>query len=190
MLHTAMTGYPGKEARSTWKGHLDFAGRQLPGDSKALRDELDEITSSLTELPATSENYGLVHSDFELDNLVWQGESAGVLDVDDCSRMWFAADTAFALGDLFEDHPNLDDERFLGFVEGYSACRPLDHDSLSRLPLFVRFDNLLEYARLVRTVDLEIGPEHPEWLHALHQKLQQRMARYTASIITSPRAAT
>ena len=181
-LHTVMTAYPGKDARSTWEDHLNMARHHLPRDSPALHAELDEITSVLNQLPVTSDNYGMIHSDFELDNLVWQNQSAGILDVDECTRMWFAADIAFALGDLFEEKPNLDDERYREFVEGYASHRPLDNETLSCIPVFIRLDNLLQYARLVRTVDLQVGPEHPAWLHALHRKLDQWMVRYSASI--------
>ena len=181
-FHRALMGYPGRNARSTWEDHLDVARGHLPPDSPALHAELDEIASLLSELPVTSDNYGLSHADFELDNLVWRDDSAAVLDFDDCSWMWFAADVAFALGDLFEEHPNLADERFVGFVDGYATCHPLDNESLSNLPLFVRLDNILQHARMVRTVDLRLEPEHPDWLHELHQKLHQRIALYRSSV--------
>lgn len=181
-FHTALTGYPGRNTWSTWEDHLDVARGHLPPDSPALHAELDEITSLLKQLPVTSNNYGLSHADFELDNLVWRGDSAGVLDVDDCTRMWFAADIAFALGDLFEEDPNLNNERFLGFVAGYASYHALDDESLSRLPQFLRLQDLLKYARMVNAVDLQPGSEHPDWLHALHQKLHQRMAVYRSSI--------
>lgn len=183
-LHAAMKEYPGSGlvAPSSWRNHLEFARRSLSQDAQALRDEQEEIMSSLADLPTNPETYGLIHFDFELDNLIWRDESIGVLDVDDCSNLWYAADIAFALGDLFEEETDVSGERFRAFVQGYSEHHPLDEDLSSRVPLFLRLGGLVRYARLVRATDLAVGPEHPDWLRALSQKLHDRMAEYRMSV--------
>ncbi len=183
-LHAAMDAYPGTGAsvRPTWRGHLAFVGQYLPQDSSALRDELAELTSSLATLTINRDTYGLIHFDFELDNLVWRDDSVGILDFDDCSHLWYAADIAFALGDLFKENADLGDERFRAFVGGYSERRHVDPDLQSRVPMFLRFGGLLRHARLMRAVDLPVSTEHPDWLAALSQKLHDRMAEYRATI--------
>ncbi len=102
--------------------------------------------------------------------------------MDDCSYLWYAADIVFALGDLFEENIHGDDGRFLAFVKGYSEHRPVDEQLPSLVPLFIRLGDLVKYARLVRAADLTVGPEHPEWLRELSQKLHDRASAYRASI--------
>lgn len=183
-LHAAMKRYPGVSmvARGSWRDHLEFARQYLSQDAQALRAEQEAIMSSLASLPVNPETYGLTHFDFELDNLIWRDESIGVLDFDDCSNLWYAADIAFALGDLFEEDVDLRDERFQAFVQGYSEHHHVDEDLSSRVPLFLRLDNLVRYARMARATDLAVGPEHPDWLRALSQKLHGRMAEYRMSV--------
>ena len=183
-LHAALGGYRGAglAARPSWRDHLELAGEYVPRDAQALRDELEEIATALAALPQARDTHGLIHFDFELDNLVWRGGSAGILDFDDCSRLWYAADIALALGDLFEGGAELGDGRARAFVGGYAERRAVDPDLPSRVPLFLRLDGLLRYARLARAADLAVGPEHPEWLGDLSRKLRDRMAEYRGSV--------
>lgn len=183
-LHAALERYPraGSAKRPTWRHHLESAALYLPDGARALRQELTEIASDLTALPQARDTYGLVHFDFELDNLVWRDDAIGILDMDDCSYLWYAADIAFALGDLFEENIDGDDARLLAFVQGYSEHRPVDEHLASRVPLFRRLGDLVKYARVVRAADLIVGPEHPEWLRDLSQRLEDRASTYRASI--------
>lgn len=183
-LHSAMRHYSGSgsSARPSWRDHLEFAGEFVPEDAPALRGELERITSSLAALPTSSDTYGLIHSDFELDNLIWRDGSIGILDFDDSSRLWYAADIVFALRDLSGGGAGQGDERSQPFVDGYSEHYPIDEGWLSHEPLFTRLDNLLRYARLVRAMDLAVGPEHPEWLRTLSRKLHDRRAEYKVAI--------
>jgi len=183
-LHAALEGYPGTRpmTRATWRDHLDSARACCADGTWTLQQEVAEITSELGALPQTRHTYGLIHFDFELDNLVWREANIGILDLDDCSYLWYAADIAFALGELFEENVEVDDRRFLAFIQGYSEHRPVDEQLLSRVPLFWRLGALLKYARLVRATDLTPRPEHPEWLRELSRKLHDRMSAYRMSV--------
>lgn len=183
-LHSALATYPGGDTttRPTWQHHLDMIRVNLPAEAPALHNELAEVAGELAALPQTLASYGLIHFDVELDNLVWREDAIGILDFDDCSHLWYAADIVFALRDLFEESTNQDDPRFRAFVRGYSEHRPVDGDLPSRVPLFLRLGGLIQYARLVRAADLVVGPEHPEWLGTLSRKLHDRIAAYRTSI--------
>lgn len=183
-LHAALATYPaGKAAsRPTWRHHLDMIQATVPEGSPALHSELTEVARELASLPQDPATFGLIHFDFELDNLVWQDDAIGILDLDDCSHLWYAADIVFALRDLFEEWAGPGDTRFRAFIRGYSEHRPMVGDQISHLPLFQRLDDLLRYARIVHAADLDVGPEHPEWLGTLSGKLHDRAAAYRASI--------
>ncbi len=182
-LHTVTQTYQGSEVskRRTWKECLEWMKISLSKDDVVVRTELDQIASSLNELPMTQNNYGLIHFDFELDNLCWQEQTIGMLDFDDCSYLWYVADIAFALRDLFKENVDLQNNNFLAFVRGYREQYLLDDALLSYLPLFIRFAKLLEYTKLVRSVDIPDSSTYPEWLRGLRLKLTQRMDSYRAS---------
>ena len=79
-LHAALRTYagPGLSTRSTWKDHLEMVRAFLPQNESTLWIECEQIASSLQGLPMTPENYGLVHFDFELDNLYWLDHTIGI----------------------------------------------------------------------------------------------------------------
>jgi Ser/Thr protein kinase RdoA (MazF antagonist) len=161
-----MRRYPGAvgTARGDWRDHLAFIRAHIPPDKPPVRRECDQIEAALGALPVDRDRYGLIHFDFELDNLYWQDQTIAMLDFDDCTHYWYAADVAFALRDLFADGVDLSHRSFRAFMGGYRAWRPLDDDMLSLIPLFLRLANLLGYARLVRALDLPRQPDHPAWL--------------------------
>jgi Ser/Thr protein kinase RdoA (MazF antagonist) len=183
-LHAALQAYPGlaASARPSWWACLEQAQAYLPADASPLRREWAELSDRLNALPVTPHTRGLIHFDFELDNLVWQDASVGILDFDDCAHCWLAADVAFALQDLFDGGATLDDPRLREFVRGYADHWPLREEELSQVPLFLRLRNLLRYADLARALDVPEDPAYPEWLHTLIEKLRGRMVAYRASL--------
>jgi Ser/Thr protein kinase RdoA (MazF antagonist) len=183
-LHAALKRYSGAggAARSTWQDHLAFVAEHIPVSEAAVRRELDRVASTLHALPMQSDSYGLIHFDFELDNLCWRDHVIGSLDFDDCAHYWHVADIAFALRDLFEDGVDLDHPSLRAFVRGYSTACPLDERLLTTLPVFLRLAKLMSYARLARALDLPLDPEHPDWLTALNLRLKRRMQAYTTSL--------
>lgn len=168
--------------RPTWHDHVAFIRDQLPYDSPGLHAEYTELVDAISALPTTQETYGLVHGDFELDNLVWGGAHVSILDFDDCSRLWYMADIAFALRDLFDAGADTNDPRFQAFVEGYRTFFALSEENIGHVPLFLRFAHLFNYARMARSMDLDPGAEYPEWMQRLNSKLLHRMAAYRASV--------
>jgi Ser/Thr protein kinase RdoA (MazF antagonist) len=183
-LHTVMGRLPQRLARPSWRDHVNAIGRTLPLGSPALQAEYTYLMDWSAGLSTSPGTYGLIHGDFELDNLIWRNGSAGILDFDDSVSMWYAADVAFAVRDLFREVMDLADLRFQAFVEGYRESHLLSGESLAQTPLFLRFAQLLQYARLVRTLDLAPDPTHPDWLVALRDKLARRAADYQQAIET------
>ncbi len=92
-LHEAMAQLPRElvERRRSWRDDVAFAAACLPDDATAARQELAVIVTALEALQTTADSDGLIHFDFELDNLVWRNRGIGVLDFDDCARYPYAA---------------------------------------------------------------------------------------------------
>ncbi len=173
-LHQAAQGF-GSTRRPTWKDHMALARRFLPVTDKAALSELGFIEAQLGAFGEEPGGFGLIHFDFELDNLLWQGDIPGIIDFDDCAYYWYEADVAFALRDLYDDRASkvdLIDDRLGAFIAGYRTQRTLTQAALERLPLFVRLHNLIMCAKLYRS--LGDGPERPEpgWTTELRGKLK------------------
>lgn len=183
-LHSTLENYAHADvsARSTWRDHLELVRAFLPEEKSAIRSEFEQIASSLEALPVTQDSYGLIHFDFELDNLYWQDQTIGIGDFDECSYAWYIMDVAFALRDLFRDRIDLNNRLFLAFVHGYRAHRALHDELVSQLPLFLRMARLLTYARLVRSMDLPPRADDPAWLQALRLKLENWLNDYKVSL--------
>ncbi|GAC1311342.1 MAG: phosphotransferase enzyme family protein [Ktedonobacteraceae bacterium] len=183
-LHSALEHYagPGVSARRTWRDHLELVRASLLEEQSAVRSEFEQIASSLQVISVTHDSYGLVHCDFELDNLYWQGQTIGIGDFDDCLYAWYIMDIAFALRDLFRYRIDLNHSSFLACVRGYRAQHGLHAELVSQVPMFVRVARLLTYARLVRSMDLPPHAEDPAWLQSLRLKLETWLDDYRASL--------
>jgi Ser/Thr protein kinase RdoA (MazF antagonist) len=185
-LHALMHLYqnPRLSARRRWSDHLTMARISLPKEEPMVQAEFDHLTSWLSELPVTATNYGLVHGDFELDNLFWQDDTIAMLDFDDCSYCWYVADVACALRDLFETGVDLSHPSFRAFIRGYSTHYFLDEELISHLPTFMRLANFLMYAKLVRAMDLAPDQGYPEAYTSLLLKLENWVHNYKASLLS------
>lgn len=175
---------PKLTARQTWRDHLNMAKIYLPKDEPEVQAECDYLLSFLSALPLTTTNYGLIHGDFELDNLFWQDDTIAMLDFDDCSYYWYVVDIALALRDLFKTSVDLSNPSFRAFIHGYSEHYSLDEELISHLPTFMRLVNLIMHAKLARATDLARDQEHPEWFTALLLRLETWMQNHKASLLS------
>ncbi|MFE8702938.1 hypothetical protein ACFYKX_20225 [Cytobacillus sp. FJAT-54145] len=103
------------------------------------------------------------------------------MDFDDCCSHWYVADIAYALRDILEDGVNWENPSLQQFLNGYEQRMELDKEILKELPWFLRMHNLVTFAKLLRTVDLEESRDYPEWLSGLHKKLLDKLDDYRVS---------
>ena len=171
-LHRAARGFV-PHNRPGWRDWLNMARAVLPPVETAAWRELAYVDAALSGLPR-GDSFGTIHYDFELDNICWDGSTPAILDFDDCGPHWFAADIAFALRDLFGDRSSVvdfADERFQSFVRGYRALRPIDETDLRCIPLFLRWHNLISFARIAHALSGGPVEKEPEWLTNLRRRL-------------------
>jgi Ser/Thr protein kinase RdoA (MazF antagonist) len=131
--------------------------QQLPAHEDTARQLLALLERQVAALPTNAQTFGLIHYDFELDNLLWDDQRVSIVDFDDCAGYWFVADIAFALRDLFDDQPaqiDVADARFQAFMAGYRELRSVTDAELRHLALFLRIHNLVSFAKLLRAADI------------------------------------
>ncbi len=149
-----------------------------------MLSELETVKSELNKLPLNSDNYGLVHYDFEPDNVFYDAETniCSVIDFDDGMYHWYALDIEQVFDSLAE---SLDGEALQAakneFICGYRKERPYTKEMQDMLPIMRRFINLYGYARLIRAV-AEKFTDEPQWLTALREKLKSSIQEKEKSV--------
>lgn len=148
---------------------LSLVKHLYPADAELLAAAA-VLEARMRELPREPSGFGVVHGDFELDNLAWQGGTATAFDFDEARRSWFAADAAFALRDLTDEtgRPAAEHrERFAAFLDGYRGVRPIE---AADLPLFAGLNAITALTHLTRALR-EPGENEPEWKAELRRRL-------------------
>jgi Ser/Thr protein kinase RdoA (MazF antagonist) len=137
------------------------------------------LREHFSQLPITPENYGLIHYDFEQDNVYYDSETGtcSVIDFDDAMYHWYLMDVVKALVSLkaeiaASEYP----DKREAFLAGYRSKSTLDEQLWTAAPLFVRFANLYGYTRDARAMQ-ERWDNEPEWLVALREKFSGAQVR-------------
>ncbi len=167
--------------RPTWKDRILTIKEILPSYDKEAYEEMDRLISWADRLNISKENYGLIHYDFELDNVVFEKDKIGILDFDDCSSYWYAADIIYALREI--EVFSLESPVIKTFIEGYQSETTLDLDILHEYDGFIRLHKLISFAKIIRSVDIEESQEYPDWLINLREKLCRLIEQYRPSIV-------
>lgn len=194
-LHILSETYSsGAAARGSWLDTLTFVSSILqrhPHEQGACQ-ELEQLRGQLSELPAGAEHMGLIHYDFETDNVFYEAEQSRfcAIDFDDAMVHWYAMDIASALSDLVEQEDDNSQRKIEHFLTGYRSIKPLDERYVQFFPLFQRFADLYTFARLLRSVeDMDIHGS-PEWAIRLRDKLMgicdRIRRRYRPAVTLSP----
>lgn len=145
--------------------------------------EVNLLQIYFSKLPKSIENYGLVHYDFEFDNVFYDEDThtCNVIDFDDAMYHWYVMDIEQSL-DSIEDE--IESSRYEHvkeiFLNGYKSEYTVTDEMLLMQPIFRRFANLYNYARILRST-AEIWDNEPEWLVDLRVKLNNSMKNKSAN---------
>lgn len=131
------------------------------------------LADRLARLPRDRSRFGVVHGDFELDNLAWDAGRATAFDFDEAAQSWYAADIAYALRDLTGPDGEPDPARrhlVHAFLAGYRGMRALDDSDLGNLRLFAGAHAACSAVRIARALDSS-GADEPAWRAELRADL-------------------
>lgn len=167
---------PVNNKRNDWKEIADWMEDVLSTfpDETAAKSELAILRSYLSKLPTTKENFGLIHYDFEPDNVFYNEitKSYNPIDFDDAMYHWYALDIEQSLDSLKEDilkeqvEPSVKE-----FIKGYRSEYAISNEMLKLLPIFRRYANLYGYVRILHSVEEKWNNE-PDWMINLRIKLE------------------
>lgn len=123
----------------TW-GHWRDAPNVTPEIEKLLARVEQTVTQRLTAFGSGPDQYGLIHADMRLANLLIGDRGTRLIDFDDCGLGWFLYD--FATGISFmEDHPKVPELR-AAWVHGYRKVRELSAAEEAEIDSFVMLRRL------------------------------------------------
>lgn len=111
------------------------------GNRVVLDRAADLIRERLAEFGNTGDQFGLIHADLRLANLLVDGSQVNVIDFDDCGFSWFLYDFGTAVS-FMEDDPRLGEWQ-TAWVEGYRDFAPLSPAEEGMLPTFVMLRRFL-----------------------------------------------
>jgi Ser/Thr protein kinase RdoA (MazF antagonist) len=150
----------------------------FPGET-AARNELAKLKDYFSGLPVTKENFGLVHYDFETDNVFYDEttNTFSSIDYDDSMYHWYAMDIDQSLDTMKDDMPEKQvDSAVNQFIKGYRSEHDISDDMLELLPYFRRYADLYSYVRVLRSINEKWNNE-PEWLVKLRSRLENVISR-------------
>jgi len=186
LLHQNLKAYPEPESRSDHKAFLlqirdRFVAYHAP---KELMKEWESVDKTLEALPIRRDIYGVVHYDFEPDNVMFCEETGafGVIDFDDAIQCWYALDIVRAL-DALEDVSSEDDqeERERAFLQGYREKCTLSEEQMETIPLMRRLVTLADYSTILHVLS-ETVEEEPDWMTEIILRLKHRLQMIEQSI--------
>ena len=178
-LHMLSTEYSPQNRKWTYRDALLWIGKILEEyhAPNQMLAELDEVQQALGKLPQTGDTFGLIHYDFEPDNVFWDenNQCCIAIDFEDGMYHFFLADLEQALEALLENIP-ADGQSIAKntFLQGYQSVKTLEPNYAEKLKLMRRFCNLYSYARLIRCVAEEYSSE-PDWMVRLREKLHRKI---------------
>lgn len=150
------------EPRPTYR--IDEPIEGFPEEDRMLILEIDEeIRAMHASLPRTAENYGLIHSDLHVGNVLLEGDHINVIDFDDTGYDFFYYDFAAALAfHLSEPHFF---ELQAAMLAGYQEVRPLPPNTVELLEPFlrIRVGGVSQWI-LGRVDNPKLREEGPQWV--------------------------
>jgi Ser/Thr protein kinase RdoA (MazF antagonist) len=181
-LHALSKAYQPQSKRWSHLEVLDWIDATLTGlgNEPLALEELRLLRESFACLPVTPGYYGLIHYDFELDNVYYDPatKTCSVIDFDDAMYHWYLMDVLIALVSLKEEIPTGEyASRKAIFLAGYRSLFELDERLWDAAPLFIRFASLFSYTRNARALQ-ERWDHEPEWMVELRAKLTRYQVKH------------
>jgi len=178
-LHRASETFPAA-GRPAWADEARAALASVPTNEGGIVAELESGLAWLGTMP-TGES-GLLHGDFELDNLVWDGARCQACDFDSCVYGPYALDIAIALQDVWEGRGAARDRCLDWFFAGYGEVRPVPDDSRAMLPRLVRLLSVVKVAGLLGAYAGVDRDGAPDWLTAMRARHERWLGSRRAAL--------
>lgn len=189
-LHSMTWSLPQPFERLTWDLSTVFGSnahwgdwRDAPNVTPKVYEILEQVENTvsarLTAFGKQPANYGLIHADMRLANLIQTPSGTTLIDFDDCGFGWHLYDFAAAIS-FFEDHPQVPVLK-QSWLAGYRSVRALTEKDATELESFV----MLRRLALLAWIGSHINAPEPQALAPDFARVSAELgARYLATFKT------
>ena len=156
--------------------HLDDMELKVYGNAaypNSIFIEIIRLRNEFEKLSLENETYGLIHYDFELDNIMvdLNSETLYAIDFDDSMYGFYGQDIERAVNSIQSEIDFPESEAFIHtFLEGYQSNGGSITHYLENKTLFKSFADLYSYVRVSESIK-ESWDHEPEWMINLREKL-------------------
>ncbi len=154
-IHIASQKINSQIKRDTWdqNKYLTNASNILPKDKIWLLEKYSTFKEELNRVDKTSNNFGLIHGDFQGFNIIHQENNIVIIDFDELEHNWYLYDIAVYFFYQFLGPNPIELEKYLSsnidllkhFIDRYSKVLSIDKKMLRKMDMFFR---LREYTLL------------------------------------------
>ncbi len=144
---------------------------------EAVRQAWKELQDDLELLPINRENYGFIHNDAHLHNILCENGKLILIDFDVANYLWFILDLAiciFSEYSFMEYHsdnkallPHMDEFFIKPFMQGYESENILADEEYERIEIFLRYRRFIMFAAFYD----QIKTNAPQYLEQMKQEL-------------------
>ncbi|MED1014558.1 phosphotransferase enzyme family protein [Bacillus mycoides] len=126
----------------------------IPKEETTIREIASDVLTSIKELPKSTSNYGLIHGDLWLENILVDNDlNLTMIDFQDCEKHFYIFDLAVpvysAIEYSFVGNGNIVDyENSItkAIIDGYQEENDLPTEMIEQLPLFIKLKEIFEYS--------------------------------------------
>ncbi|PGN54528.1 protein kinase [Bacillus thuringiensis] len=128
--------------------------KYIPKEENTIREIASDVLTSIKELPKSPSNYGLIHGDLWLENILVENNSnLTMIDFQDCEKHFYIFDLAVpiysAIEYSFAGNGNIVDYEYSitkALFEGYQEENELPKEMKDKFPLFIKLKEIFEYS--------------------------------------------
>jgi Ser/Thr protein kinase RdoA (MazF antagonist) len=140
--------------RPIWGRWQDGIGLD-PEREKLLGRLMDTVARRLERFGSGREQFGLVHADLRLANLLVEGDRTKVIDFDDCGFGWYLYDLSTAVT-FMEERADVG-ELLASWVRSYRRLAPLTREAEEEIPTFMMLRRMMVMAWIASHSDTELA---------------------------------
>jgi len=138
-----------------WHQNEEYAFlKYIPEEETTIRDVAQEILTKINNIPKNKSNYGLLHGDLWLENvLVDRDMKLSMVDFQDCEKNYYIFDLAVPIYSAIEysfvgggNITKYESDITKAIIEGYQEENNLPKEMLEKLPLFIQLKEVFEYS--------------------------------------------
>lgn len=138
-----------------WHQNEEYAFlKYIPEEETMIRDVAQEILTKINNIPKNKSNYGLLHGDLWLENvLIDRDMKLSMVDFQDCEKNYYIFDLAVPIYSAIEysfvgggNITKYERDITKAIIEGYQEENNLPKEMLEKLPLFIQLKEVFEYS--------------------------------------------